>query len=396
MDNDQYYKARTNRAISKELSFSESEFRHRIAKTRDIMDKHGLDAILVTYPPNLSYLSGYQSFSTGWYMCMILPREGEPILHMAHLELGPALLYSWVADIRGVRWAEGGEAGRLVGIVKELKLEGKRIGVELKRPGLTLELYEDLKRGLPDATFVDASGVVEQPRLIKSSAELDYMREAAGITKKGLHAALAVTRPGATDNQIAATLYETMIREGSEFFSTQPIVAAGHRSGIVHATYKRTPLKRGDTVILEFGAAYQRYTSAIYHTVAIGEPAPGVERQAKVINEALGVLFRAAKSGRTVHDVARDVGNSLKELWPEPAVYGYSIGSGAPPTWCEDLCYIREGVELELKPGMTFHSPIGELMPGTPGVGFSETWAVTETGCEILTLHDTTLTVVEA
>ncbi|MEX2696264.1 M24 family metallopeptidase [Rhizobium mongolense] len=394
MDNDQYYKNRTSRPISKELAFPETEFRHRIEEVKKVMDQKGLDALLITYPPNLSYLSGYQSFGSCWYMCMILPREGEPILHMAHLEVGPSLLTSWVADIRGVRWAEGGEADRLVGIVKERKLEGKRIGVELKRPGLTLDLYEGLKRGLPGAAFIDASEVIATPRMIKSSAELDYMRQAARITKKGLDAVFPVIKPGVTDNQIAATLYETMIREGSEFFSTQPVVAAGHRSGIVHATFKRTPLQLGDTVILEFGAAYQRYTSAIYHTVAIGKPSSEVEKQAKVINEALNVLFRAVKPGRIVHDVASEVGISLKKIWPDPAVYGYSIGLGAPPTWCEDLCYIREGIELELKPGMTFHSPIGELMPGTPGVGFSETWAVTETGCEILTLHDTTLTVV--
>ncbi|MER8609007.1 Xaa-Pro peptidase family protein [Mesorhizobium sp. M1233] len=395
MDDEEYYAKRRSRLVQKELAFTEAEFRQRIEEVRKVMDEEGLDALLITHAPNFGYLSGLQTFGSCWYMCMVLPREGEPTLHMGHLEFATALLTSWLADIRGVRWAAGGEAESLVEILKERKLEGKRIGVELRRSGLTLAFFEGLKRGLPGATFVDASDVVAKPRMIKSPAELGYMREAARISKKGLDAALPVITPGVTDNEIAATLYETMIREGSEFFSTQPIVAAGHRSGIVHATYKRTPLKRGDTVILEFGAAYERYTSAIYHTAAIGEPSPEVAKQAAVLNDALAVLFRAARPGRSVHDVAREVSIALEELWPEPAVYGYSIGSGAPPTWCEDLCYIREGVELELKPGMTFHSPLGELIPGTPGVGFSETWAVTDTGCEILTLHDTALTVVD-
>lgn len=39
-------------------------------------------------------------------------------------------------------------------------------------------------------------------------------------------------------------------------------------------------------------------------------------------------------------------------------VYGYSIGLVFPPTWSEDIYFIREGIELELKPGMTFHSPV--------------------------------------
>ncbi|RWM49480.1 aminopeptidase P family N-terminal domain-containing protein, partial [Mesorhizobium sp.] len=149
MDSDQYFKNRTSRPISKDLAFAESEFRRRIEEVRKVMDKEDLDALLITYPPNLSYLSGYQSFGSGWYTCMILPREGEPILHMHQLEVGPAILTCWVPDIRGVRWAQEGEADALVGIVKERKLEGKRIGIEPKRPGLTLGLYEGLKHGLP-------------------------------------------------------------------------------------------------------------------------------------------------------------------------------------------------------------------------------------------------------
>ncbi|RWD60903.1 MAG: hypothetical protein EOS60_33455, partial [Mesorhizobium sp.] len=107
MDNDQYFKNRTRRPFSKELAFAESEFRHRIEEVRKVMDKEDLDALLITYPPNLSYLSGYQSFGSGWYTCMILPREGEPILHMHQLEVGPALLTCWVEDIRVVRWSHG-------------------------------------------------------------------------------------------------------------------------------------------------------------------------------------------------------------------------------------------------------------------------------------------------
>ena len=49
------------------------------------------------------------------------------------------------------------------------------------------------------------------------------------------------------------------------------------------------------------------------------------------------------------------------------------------------ISYIAEGIDLPLEPGMTFHSPISLRFPGTAGVGFSETWVVTEAGCEVLT-----------
>jgi Xaa-Pro aminopeptidase len=204
-------------------------------------------------------------------------------------------------------------------------------------------------------------------------------------------------RAGATENDVAAVGFEALVREGSEYFSTQPIVAGAHRSGWVHTSFKRTPIRPGHTVILEFGAVYHRYASAIMHTAVVGPPSPAVDRLAKASNETLELLFQTVRPGRTAHDVAREVGARLKEVSDEvytSGVFGYAIGLGFPPTWREGLTYIVEGRDEVLKPGMTFHSPISLRLPGTAGVGFSETWAVTETGCEVLTQHDRMLTVV--
>jgi Xaa-Pro aminopeptidase len=403
MDSKQPISEHRNRPVFKELAFAESEYRLRLEKIRKIMDEKGLDVLLVTFGPNISYLSGYQSFGSGWYSCMVLPRDGEPILHMHGLELGPALLTSWVKDIRSVPWSyEDGVAGDLAGILKELTLDGQRIGLEIKRPGLGIDIYEGLRRMLPDATFIDASDLIMQPRMTKSPAELEHMRCSAEIAKKGLAAVLPIIKAGITDNQIAAVLYQTLLNEGSEYFSTQPIVSAGQRNCFGHTTFRRTPIQAGDTVAMEFGAPYHRYTSAIFHTVAIGKPSSLVERRARVINDTLDVLLHAVKPGRTAHDVAREIGEEIGDrmtlISDEPSslqIYGYAIGLGFPPTWSEESCFIREGIELELKPGMTFHSPFAVRMPETPCVGFSETWVVTETGCENLTAHDRELTVAE-
>ncbi|WP_192937013.1 M24 family metallopeptidase [Sinorhizobium meliloti] len=397
MDFKQYIKDVTSLPIAKELAFSESEYRLRIENVRKVMDERGLDALLVTYAPDLSYLSGYQSFGTGWYGCMVLPREGEPVLHMHGLEIGPTMITSWVKDIRGVSWSyNDGVAGDLADILKELRLEGRRIGVYTKRPGLSVDIYEGLKRALRGATLIESSDVVAQPRMIKSPSELEYMRSSAQITMKALDAVLPVIKAGITDNQIAAVIYQTLVNEGSEYFSTQPIVSAGQRNCFGHTTFRRTFIQAGDTVAVEFGAAFQRYTSAVFHTVSIGKPSPLVAKRAKVINETLDLLLHAVKPGRIAHDVAREIGAGMNEISGMPSssfVYGYSIGLGLPPTWSEDIYFIRDGIELELKPGMTFHSPLTVRVPGTPGIGFSETWVVTETGCEILTIHDRELTV---
>jgi len=391
------------RSLPKELAFAESEYRLRVDKVRELMGEKGLDVLLVTFSPNVCYLSGYQGLGTGSNSCLIVPGEGEPILQVHELEVGPAVLSSWVKDIRrGVIWTDpAAMTGELVGLLKEGRFEGKRIGVETKRLGLPIDIYEGVKSALPDATLIDASDVVPQLRMIKSPAELDHMRRAAQITKKGLAAALPVIKPGITENQIAAVILQTLVNEGSEYFSTQPCISGAYRAGISHTTFKRTPIQVGQTVILEFGAVYERYTSAIAHTVAIGKPSSAVEKMAKLSNETLDLLLHTVKPGRIAHDVAREVGafrsRELKEISADVSyggVFGYAIGLGAPPTWSEEIYHIREGIEQELMPGMTFHSPLGLRIPGTTGVSFSETWVVTEQGCEVLTKHDRELTVV--
>ncbi|RWD66339.1 MAG: aminopeptidase P family protein [Mesorhizobium sp.] len=398
MDFKEFIKDITNLNVPKDFAFEESEYRQRIANVRKVMDERDLDVLLVTFAPDLSYLSGYRSFGTGWYTCMVLPREGDPVLHMHQLEIGPTILTSWVKDIRGVRWSFlDGVGTELADILNELGLESKRIGLETKRPGISIDVRDDLQRALPRATFIEASDVVAQPRRYKSPTEIEYMRKSAEITNKALSTLLSQIHANMTDNQVAAILSNTMLNEGSEYFSIQPIVSAGSASSIGHTTHRRIPINTGETMIMEFGAAYQRYTSAVYHTVAIGKPSAEIVNRAKIINETLDALFEVAKPGRTCHDIARELRVGMDTITRAPSaqrIYAYAIGLGMPPTWSEDIYYIREGVELELKPGMTFHSPISAREASMPGVGFSETWLVTETGCEILTKHDRQLTVV--
>lgn len=400
MDYRQYLEQLTSKPIPKELAFPESEYQRRVKKVRSLMDEAGLDALVSTFVPNVCYLSGYQAFAADLYACMVLPREGEPVLQVAELEIPGALLAGWVKDVRGVRWIDPDSiSGELAKVLKDKGLDGKRIGVETKRSGLTVDVYNGLRQILPSAEIVDGSGIVVQSRMVKSEVELDQMRKAGQITKKGIEDALSAIKPGVTDNDVASVGFQSMVSGGSEYFPTQPIVTVGHRTGWVHTSFKRNPIKVGHTVILEFGATYQRYTGAIMQTAIVGEPSDAIRRLSDASLSTLELLFQTVKPGRTAHDVASEVKKGLADLGGDvywPGMYGYSIGLGFPPTWREEITYVAEGIDKPLLPGMTFHSPIALRIPGVLGLGFSETWAVSKTGCEVLTDHNRELYVVPA
>ena len=400
MDYRGYLEDLTSRPIPKETAFPEGEYRRRADAVRGYMAEKGLDALLVTFVPNVCYMTGYHAFAADLFTGMVLPIEGDPTLQVTEFEIPGALLSTWIPDIRAIKFTDPDSLTReLAGVLRDRGLDGKRIGIEAKRHGLSIDTYEGLKRALPRATLIDASEVVGRARVVKSAAELDHMRRAAQMTRKGIEAAVDAVRPGATEDDIASVAYATLVKAGSEYFSCQPVVVGGHRTGWIHTSHRGLRVERGHTVMIEVTGFHHRYMAPIMHTVSIGRPAPGVERLVKASNDTLELLFETIRPGRTAHDVWREVGKGLRDVAAEAystGMFGYSVGLSLPPTWREAIVVIAEGVDQPLRPGMAFYSPVTLRHPGTLGIGFSETLVVTETGCEILTKHDRTLTVAPA
>lgn len=384
--------------IPKEMAFEVSEYRKRIANIRKEMAARDLDALLVTETSNVCYLSGYETFVPNNFACLALTDSGKPTLQVAEFEIPGALLNSWVSDVRPTRFNDADAvADQLIRILVEKGLDGKRIGIEARLPGYNIFIYEKMKSSLSSARFVDASDLVFRSRLVKSSAEITHMRKAADIVRDALSVTLKSIKVGQSENEIAGVAYEALARGGSEYFSCQPCVSAGHRNGWIHTSQRGLKIKAGDTVMMELGAFVNRYVAAVMHTVSVGEPSKDVLRFAKASDQTLTMVREAARPGRTAHDVAMEVKKGLKDVSAEAystGMFGYSVGISFPPTWREGKFMIAEGVDEPLLPGMTFLTPITLRLPGKFGVGFTDTFAVTASGCEALTRRHRELLVV--
>jgi Xaa-Pro aminopeptidase len=249
-------------------------------------------------------------------------------------------------------------------------------------------LLDTLRDRMGEAQFSDATLLLFEIRITKSPLELAHMREAARITTAGMRAAIAAIEPGRTENDIAAIAAETMITEGSEFFSIDPIVNAGHRTGYFHTTFKRHPIAPGDPVQLEFGGCFHRYTAPQMRTVLTGAPSDRQRRMIDTQMAALETLYGAVRAGRTARDVALEVQDTIGDLEGEifrSGHCGYSIGLGFPATWTDGPAYISAAMDFVLEAGMTFHTPFSWRIPKQFVIGTSESIAVTKDGCEILT-----------
>ncbi len=373
--------------VPQELAFPLEEYRGRIQRAREAMTEAGIEVLLVNNISDLCYLIGFQTFFSTWYSCLVLPLDQEPFLQTAELEVPATLVHGPITDIALYPWYEATEAGTHLGpILKQRGLDQKRIGVQLSG-GLGAIDYERLKDALPAAAFKDASEIIFELRVVKSPAEIAYLRAAAEITKAGVLAAQAALATARTDNDLAAAASSAMIAAGSEYFSIQPIFTTGHRSGLVHLTYKRNTLKSGDPVFMEMGGVYNRYCAPMMRTSVLGAASKELKQLAEISRATLELLPKHVKPGLTAHEVSVNIGKELAPLSRGyyHAYFGYSVGVGFPPHWGDGPMYIAQGLHKPLRPGMVFHTARANRIPGRMGVGVSETLLVTDSGSEYLT-----------
>lgn len=207
-----------------ERFFDDAEYARRHAAVRAAMAARGIDVLLCTTPENVYYLSGYQTIAFSSYQLLIFPADGAPCLVLRFLESMLAARYSVIQDV--VAWDDTDDPIAVtLSTLRERGLSGLRIGYEEQTSSNPVTLWASLKAGLP--TMTDGSGLVEVARAVKSDAELACMRKAAVMTDAGVAAAIAETRVGATENDVAAAAFNAMTRAGSEPLAKDPIVTSG-------------------------------------------------------------------------------------------------------------------------------------------------------------------------
>jgi Xaa-Pro aminopeptidase len=381
--------------LPKELAFSRAEYDTRVKKVQGMMAEQGLDLHLVSNTPNLGYLTGYDTTMPSGYTVGVVPADGPVWLHCSELEATCALLSSTIEEIALFHWYDAQDTATQLGeVLRDKGCDGKRIGLEMGFPetfasgAFDTRSYLRLKELLPNASFVDTTNLVMEARLIKSPAELDYMRKAGAISYTGLLAAIDAAAEGGTENDVIAAGHAALIGAGSELMSIDPMIMSGARTRYMpHTPYKRTQLKRGDPIYLEFTGTYQRYNAPCMRSAAVGEASDNIKRISDASIKTVELLIENIRPGRTGHEVAQIAKTGLASV---PNAYfhggfGYSIGMGHQPTWTEAPMYVADGIERALEPGMTFHLPMCVWDPLEGGIGFSESVEVTETGCATLT-----------
>jgi Xaa-Pro dipeptidase len=368
------------------LAFSPEEYVRRYDVIQKGMEKLGLDAVLARGPENITYVGGYETPGYYKYHCVIVPKNGEPVFLVRDFEWINTPEFAWSTKIAKVYdWDHPPSV--TVNVLQQLGLgSGKRIGVEKQGFFYTVDEHETLVRDLPGNTFVDATGILWDARMIKSEEEIAVMRRSAALVDKAMLAGYEATRPGASADEINGIVNKVLLENGGEYMGLPPFVLAGERSCLPHQTGGSNRLKNDDLMYFEISASQRRYTAALMRTIFLGQPKDEWVRAAEACIGAVTRALEVIKPGVTPHEAdtaARAVTQKAGFGAYHRNRLGYSIGVSYPPDWGEgEIISLRQDEHRPLEPGMTFHMPPLALKYREFGIGFSESIVVTETGCE--------------
>lgn len=364
-----------------ESAFPKAEYDARVARARAGLVAAGLDAMVVTGPENIFYLTGQQT--PGYYMfqALVLPVDGDPVFVIRQLEYFNFVANTFIADAAVYQDSEDPVAF-LTGVLADKGLKGKRVAIDKKGWFLPIAVYESMQQSL--GAIGDAAGIVEKLRMVKSPLEVEKVERAATYVDAGIRAGAAAVRAGNTENDVVAAMMNAAITAGSEYMGMEPLVSSGPRSGVPHGTWKRRRLQQGDAILLEMAACHDRYHAALMRTAWIGKPPAQAVEMMKVCQEALAVSLETIRPGvpcEVPHLAAQAVIDKAGYTDAFRKRLGYGIGISFAPDWGEGgIIGLNKGVTVPLQPGMVFHLPPALRVYGQFTVGVSETIAITETG----------------
>jgi Xaa-Pro aminopeptidase len=357
----------------------------RHARVRGALEARGLDALIVTTPNNIRYLSNHVG-SAG--TLIITPAEIQLLVDFRYKEAVRSRQDSPYA-CPGLRIYDVPDSYDEALVSATMTSSAKVIGIEAGH--LTVARLEWLTRTWQSRGagigVRSTERLIERLRAVKDEAEVVVLRDAARRLTDVAASALDCVREGAAEREVAAVIEAALRRAGYERPAFDTIVASGPNSALPHYRAGDRLLHAGDLVVLDFGGVLDGYCSDLTRTVSVGNPSLDAVRLHAAVRDAQAAAIDAVKPGATTAEVdgaARQVlvAHGLGEAFGHGTGHGLGLDVHEEPRVSKP----RSDVPSErLEPGMVFTIEPGAYLPGFGGVRIEDDVLVTETGCEVLT-----------
>ncbi len=371
------------------VSRAKAYLKVRMQAVRTAMKTLKLDAMLLTHPPDLVYLTNF----TGSDSVGLITEKDFLLATDFRYQEQAASQAGWLKfNLREAKMSD-----LLAKMLAETKV--KRVGFEANftTVGQIDALMTALKGkdgagiGSPvNVELVPLDNVMVNIRKVKDDHEIDLVRKSIGIAEEAFEAIRSEIKVGQSENYLAGLLVFEMRSRGASASSFPVIVAAGSNSSLPHYRPQETLVQGDQPLLFDWGAVYKGYCSDLTRTFMIGRVSPKMKKIYSVVFEAQQAAISFLRPGVTtqqVDTVARDLITKAgfgKE-------FGHGLGHGIGREIHELPSMRKIGGDEELRPGMIVTVEPGIYLPGEGGVRIEDDVLITHSGCEVLSSLDKSL-----
>lgn len=350
-----------------ERGFPPEEFQRRTVAAQKLMAASGIDALLLMSEAEVRYFSGFhtlfwQSPTRPWFL--IVPATGKPIAIIP--EIGaPLMRKTWLDDIR--TWSAPTPKDDGIGLLQQVLTSyahrGAKLGL-LKGPetGLRMPLgdFERLMTALPMLKTVDATGLIQQLRMIKSALEIDKITHICAIGSATFAKVPEFAGEGQPLEEVFRSFRREILAQGADDI---PYLVGGADQGGYHDVISppsRRPLQNGDILMLDMGATFDGYFCDFDRNWAVGQPDDQSKRAHDILWHATEAGIAAARPGTTCRELFRAMQTVITKAGNQDGDVGrFGHGLGMQLTeWPSHAAFddtvLQENMVITLEPSMSY------------------------------------------
>jgi Xaa-Pro dipeptidase len=366
---------------------SESERAQRRDKAQRLMKELGYSAMLLEAGANMMYFAGIEWARSERLFALILPQSGQGIVVAPAFEKGRAAdQVNGRFEIRVWQEDESPEA-LVAGVLKEWGVSTGKLGVDASARTF---VFNEMAHAAAAISMATAEAITNACRGIKSAHEIEIMRFANQITLDTYRAAFRTLRVGMTQAELAKNVLDGFAKLG--FPGGFALVLFGESSAYPHGLPKPRTLEADQVVLIDGGTSVDGYQSDMTRTVVFGTPAPEAQKVFGILQQAQKSALATAAPGRKCGDVDAAARKVITDAGygPDYRTFTHRLGHGIGMEGHEWPYFVR-GSQIVIQPGMTFSDEPGIYQYGKFGIRLEDIMAITESGAEMMTPTQTSL-----
>ena len=363
--------------------FNIAQFENRTLKAQELMQKHELDALLLTTETNVRYFTGFltrfwESPTRPWYL--IIPRKGKPIAVIP--SIGEALMSkTWIEDIRTWPSPDLKDDGiSLLSDTLDEIAQNKNIGIPSGTETCVRMPQTDLKKLSQNVELTSDFDIVQKLRMTKSNEEIDKIEKACRIAEKAFRRVPEIAFENVNLDEVFRKFQILCLEAGADWV---PYLAGGADTegyDDVISPAKVAPLKKQDILMLDTGLVWDGYFCDYDRNWSVGTPSKTVSGAYSQLLEASDAAFELAKPGATASDLFHAMNSilTLNSSSTDAGRLGHGVGMSLtewPSIIPDDHTVLEKGMVLSLEPGIAIKDKI---------IVHEENIEITETGARYL------------